>query len=142
MKQTIVIDRPPIYDKIAALFPIEGKSVLFAWGEQIYNPEGIVIPKELIAHELIHGERQGSDEANIMAWWEKYLVDPQFRFNEELPAHRAEYLALVKRHSNKRHMYLQYVAEKLAAPLYGNLVSIVQAKEAIERVPVVYKPRY
>ena len=131
MKQTIIIDRPPIYDRVAALFPIEGKAILFAWGDRIYNPTGIVVPKELIAHELIHGERQGTDEARIVAWWEKYLTDSQFRFDEELPAHKAEYLALVKRHSNKRVLYLDYVAEKLSAPLYGNMVTKKEAATAI-----------
>lgn len=135
LKQTILIENPPIYDRIAQVFDVEGKSILYAWGDRIYNPGGIIIPKELISHERIHGERQGTDEASVLAWWDRYLVDAEFRFNEELPAHREEYLSLAKRHRDKQMLYLQYVGEKLASSLYGNMVTVEQAKDAIIRLP-------
>ena len=47
----IVRDFPPIYDEIKTVFPMSGRGVIFAWGNKIYNPSGVYIPLQLIAHE-------------------------------------------------------------------------------------------
>ena len=41
----IVIDFPPIYDEIISVFPKAGCSVIFAWGNKIYNPNNDAGPK-------------------------------------------------------------------------------------------------
>jgi hypothetical protein len=60
--------------------------VIYAFGGFIYNPTHMTIPPELMAHETVHGQRQGD---NPLGWWEQYLGDMNFRIVEELLAHRA-----------------------------------------------------
>lgn len=130
----IVIAQPPLIDKIRAVFPVDKfEGVIYSWGDRIYNPSGVHISKELMSHEKIHGERQGVEEFGILAWWSRYLADPDFRLREELPAHKAEYLEFCKTHSdrNKRAVFLRYTAERLSSPLYGGLLSIKQATHEI-----------
>lgn len=122
-----------MYDEIDRAFNVRGKPVIFAWGDKIYNPLGIGISPELKVHESVHGNRQGGAERNIRAWWERYLVDPEFRLTEELPAHRGEYRWLCSRtrDRNLRHDYLVRVSAKLASPLYGNLVGLTEARRLL-----------
>lgn len=126
----IIIDRPPIYDRAAKVFPLQGREI-FAWGDKIYNPGGFVIPAWLMAHEKVHANQQMNDDGHFgtEAWWEQYLVDVEFRFQEELEAHRAEYRVYCQ-HNKDRNKKLQYkraVAKKLAAPLYGNMITAFDA---------------
>lgn len=115
----IEIARPPMFAEIDAAFHVAGKPVLFAWGDTIYNPEGGKVTKELVEHEFIHCAQQGAYEGGVDAWWKQYLIDAQFRFSQELPAHQQEYRAYCKRHATGRSKYLDHVATKLSSPLYG-----------------------
>lgn len=125
---------PPFYEKIAQTFPaIQDKRVIFTFGMTIYNPTKAFIPPQLYAHEAVHCERQGPDDYSVLAWWEQYLKDSAFRFEEELPAHQAEYAAFCKRHTdrNRRAVELTNIATKLAGPVYGNMLTLRQAQSAI-----------
>jgi hypothetical protein len=145
----IVVEKPPIYDDIAAVFStIETAKPIFAWGSIIYNPWAHQLGEELIAHEEMHGVRQTSwsphvgfgikqDEPKIRQWWRDYLASPSFRLEEEIPAHRAEYRQLLRMHGNtmpKRKRWLLHVARRLRNPLYqyNHLVTLEQAKTWIE----------
>lgn len=114
----IVHDYPPLYDAIDAAFGLElRKDVfrpIFAWGSSIYNPHHVKIPPALIAHESVHGRRQGGD---IVGWWRRYIDDQKFRLAEEIPAHVAEYRALAR--GPKDRAALVFVAKRMASPLYG-----------------------
>lgn len=132
----VIRDRPPMFDEIDAKFKVRGMPVLFAWGDRIFVPSGsLVVEPHLMAHEEVHGGRQGHDEPGIIAWWRQYLDDPAFRLDEEVLAHRAEYHCLLRngggRQARRRH--LAVTAARLAAPLYGRLISIVDAKKVLER---------
>lgn len=116
---SIVLSRPPNFAAIVKAFPEASRhGVIFAWGEDICNPSNVRIPPELLAHERMHGARQGTA---IEAWWAAYIADPLFRYNEELLAHVAEYRVLVDglRNRNTRAKLLQRTAARLIAPLYG-----------------------
>ncbi|HEX6992373.1 MAG TPA: hypothetical protein VF151_10825 [Gemmatimonadales bacterium] len=129
----IVIARPPMFEEIDATFNVAGKPILFAWGDKIYNPENAPVTRALQAHEYVHGTRQGHADRNIEAWWKRYIADPQFRLEEEIPAHRAEYQFLRRstRDRNRWNAYLVTVAGKLASPLYGKLVTDAQARQML-----------
>ncbi len=113
-------------DEIDEKFHVRGKPVIYAWGTTIYNPSNFDIPPQLMAHEAVHGQRQGSD---IVGWWRRYIDDVAFRLAEEIPAHRAEYLALVGGQPNRqqRRQALKKTAKRLAAPLYGMAISRARA---------------
>lgn len=125
----IVVDYPPMHEDIRKAFDVVGKGVIYCWGETIYNPTDIIVTKELMAHECCHSLQQGTIESGIINWWKKYILDPEFRFEMELPAHAAEYnrFCADNKDREKRARFLQHVANKLAAPLYGNLVTHRQA---------------
>lgn len=125
----IVHDYPPLFDEIDAVFGVRGKPVIFAWGDIIYDPGHGDIRPELIAHEAVHGQRQGSD---VVGWWRRYIEDPVFRLAEEVPAHRAEYEHLIESGNRQmRRKALRHVAKRLAAPLYGRLITPVEAKRIL-----------
>lgn len=126
----VVRDFPPLFDEINAAFNVRGKDVIFAWGDTIYNPRGIDIHPSLIDHEATHGQRQGID---IAGWWRRYIDDDHFRLIEEAAGHRAEYLWWMT-HGNRKEKRaaLKKTAARLAAPLYGGLVTQTQAKVVIK----------
>lgn len=127
--QQIVVGIPPNYAAIKARFPdCERKGVLFTYGETLYNPSGVSIPRELIVHEAVHSLRQR--EPGPARWWERYLSESFFMLDEELYAHHAEYKACLKRHG-PRPRDLQRIAERLSGPLYGNALTYAQAEHAI-----------
>lgn len=128
----IQVAYPPIMDKIEQTFgALRGRAILYAWGEYVFNPMGVLIPKQLMFHEWVHGQRQGK---NPEGWWEVYMADTDFRLREEILAHRGEYDAfcMLYKDRNVRSNYLTKVARKLASPLYGSMVSFMQAKKVIE----------
>lgn len=115
----VAAGHPPNFDRILAAFPDANKpGVIFAYGGVIYNPSGAPIPPALHAHEGVHLHRQQT-LFTPEQWWEQYIVDPGFRYNEELLAHVAEYRAqLGGLDRNQKHKLLQATAARLSAPLY------------------------
>lgn len=132
MRQRVIVGRPPVYDRCIAVFGqdvIVGKPIIWSWGEVIYNPLDIDITRELYAHEAVHGARQQDD---VLAWWDKYLLYPQFRYVEEYLAHRAEWKNLVK-HAPGKNLAADFeaIAGRLASPLYGSVTTLEAAKADI-----------
>ncbi len=128
----IIKDYPPNIVTIAGVFPrAMTKGVMFAYDGAIYNPSGQAIPPQLIAHENVHLERQKIIGAEV--WWSRYLTEPEFRYYEELLAHRAEYKWLIGAALNRqeRRTALVLTAKRLASALYGSMVSVNRAKEDI-----------
>jgi hypothetical protein len=132
MKQRVVVAKPPVYDACVEKFGadvIVGKPIIWSWGDVIYNPTDIHISHELFAHEAVHGERQLDQ---VEKWWELYLKDPQFRYDEEMHAHRAEWRAVLRRSAGKNvGAVLEAIAGRLASPLYGKVISLDGARYAI-----------
>ena len=126
MMQRLVFERPPIFDEARALFGPRIDRAIFSWGDRLYNPARIVIPPALLAHEAVHGERQS--KADIECWWRAYLDSASFRLQEEIPAHQAEYRALIESgNRHQRRTALKVVAGRLGGPLYGRLVTLARA---------------
>lgn len=128
-------ERPPNFDKIKAVFPLveELPGVIYAYGDKIFVPSGKEIPPEILAHERIHCERQ--IKMGVETWWDQYLVDLKFRFDEELLAHKVEYSFLRGLYpgAHRKKSILEHVATKLSHPLYGGMVSKKRAMEVIKR---------
>lgn len=131
----VIVGYPPNFREIVAKFPAaRGHGTLFAFGNAIYNPSNIELTPADIAHEREHCYRQlnyfGTKPLPrpVAAWWEKYLADPKFRFDEEVIAHRAEW-AKAKEclKGNRLQDYLSMMANRLSGLLYGRMVSRDQA---------------
>jgi hypothetical protein len=125
----IIVDRPPNFEQIKAAFPdAEKPGVMFAFDGKIYNPSGNVIPPALIAHEEVHLKRQRDLGPNPHSttkwsgpdlWWDNYLHDSEFRYNEELLAHVAEFQMQRTRDRNFVARLMVHTALRLIAPLYN-----------------------
>jgi len=127
---SVIVARPPNFELILKAFPDADKpGVIFAYGDNIYNPSGDPIPPALLAHERIHLGRQKmlappsslSIDAAADHWWIRYVLDAEFRYREELLAHVAEFKAQDNRglDRNLRAKILQKTAARLCAPLYN-----------------------
>ncbi len=118
---------PPNFKKIRNVFEGAGrKGVIFSYGSRIYAPYGVQVPGALIRHEGVHGDRQLA--MGIEAWWDRYLVDEQFRFDEELLAHRAEYEWFRLYKPKKSEAMLTAISKRLSSDLYGSMVSVSEAR--------------
>ncbi len=108
-----------------------GPLIIFSYAPDIFTQLNKPLPRSLIEHEGVHLQRQRA--MGVKAWWDWYLTDPQFRWDEELLAHRKEYqvLASEARTFKQRQAALKIVAKKLAAPLYGRMVSTEQAMQLL-----------
>ena len=128
----IVVDFPPIYDEVRSVFPMAGRGVIFAWGSKIYNPNNVYIPLQLIAHEQVHGRRQGSD---VRGWWRRYIDEKEFRLTEEILAHIAEMEYLLGPNPNRqtRRQIIRSTSKRLANPLYRYGISRAQAQVLLKR---------
>jgi len=123
---------PPNYKEITTAFNIKGRrGIIFTYGDTIYNPSKIDITPDLLAHEEVHQRQQGKDPAS---WWVQYLNDPQFRYEQELAAYRAQYQYAQNFYGRQqRRVILSHVIKALSGPMYGNLVTPAQAKDAITK---------
>lgn len=127
----IVVAQPPNFEEIVRVFPFaRSPGVIFTFGQTIFNPSAVQISPALRSHESVHARRQGGDPAG---WWASYLDDPQFRLEEELIAHRAEYRAFRSwtKDRNAVARELDVIARRLSGPLYGGLLSHAKARRFI-----------
>lgn len=122
--------RPPMYDRIVAAFPDAARpGVVFSWEKYIYVPGGGSLPISIVAHEEAHGREQAGI---VEKWWVRYIEEPAFRLEQEVIGHRAEYRELLRGGSRRDYgAYLKYVSGKLAAPLYGGLVTPAEAAKLV-----------
>lgn len=122
---------PPNYDEIIKKFSPK-KGVIFTYGDTIYNPDKVDICRSLYAHESVHATRQG---ITPHVWWHSYLHDRQFRYEEELMAHRMEFFVAAHgmKDQNERNRHLSRIALRLASPLYKLGISNTRARKEIAK---------
>lgn len=85
----IKYENPPNYESIKAALPQEGKEARFyCYGDTIFSPSGAQVPEDIIFHEMVHSKRQGNAPDS---WWNNYLLDKDFRLQEELVAYAHQY---------------------------------------------------
>lgn len=127
----INIGYPPNIEKIKNAFPIRSNTI-FTYGDTIYAPmlRG-QLPPDIIAHEEIHARQQGEDPE---AWWDRYIVDKEFRLNQEVQAYRTQYRFFCRfiKDRGRQFQLLRIIASDLASPLYGNLVPFLTATQLIK----------
>lgn len=123
---------PPNFEAVVEKIPRAAeKGVIFAYSPAVYVPSGRPLPPHLVEHEKVHLEQQG---ANPAAWWQRYLDDLDFRFEQELEAHVAEYEEYCRHHRdrNVRSHYLAAISRRLAGSLYGCQVTTTEARQMLK----------
>lgn len=120
---------PPNIDKIREVFTLTGCEI-FAYDQVIYNPGGGALSDALIAHEKVHFSQQGSDPDG---WWARYLVDDEFRLQQELEAHQEEFRVNIRNVKDRNRVtgIQSHIALKLSSPLYGQLISYRKAMQLL-----------
>lgn len=96
-------------------------NTVFAYDNEIYCDTEV--PLDILVHESKHIERQNKVGADY--WVEKYLVDPNFRLEEEVLAYRQQLQAFTDR--NERYKVKLECAKTLSSGLYGNIITYEQA---------------
>lgn len=129
--------KPPIWDELIRYFPdvTWDSGVLVCYGDTYYskNPG----TPDLVAHETVHMLQQA--EIGIKEWWMKYLTDPKFRLDQELPAYKRQLQvfndSLMNVHRNERRIrykgQVHFIATVLSSELYGNMISYNQVVSLI-----------
>lgn len=127
----LVNDWPPNVADIRAVLPISDRNI-FTYGGKIYSPGALTLPEPLIEHEKVHIQQQGRWHKR---WWRKYLRSKEFRLSQEIPAHKAEYRAycVINADRNAQHRYLLQLSQRLAAPMYGGIISATEAMREIRQ---------
>lgn len=128
---------PPNIESIRAVLPVSENNI-FAYGTVIYNPGGMELPPWLIEHERVHFRQQDDLKSwwrrnGAEVWWRRFLRDPEFRLEQELEAHRAEYRSFCSHNADKnlRSRALMAISKRLAAPMYGGIISVLDARKVI-----------
>ena len=129
----IVRGTPPNFKEIVAVFPFaKREGVIFTYGDTVYVNGVPELPPQLKAHENTHIEQQTRPgNGGPAAWWARYLEDATFRLDQELRAHRAEFRTLKTLNRNQAYRSLDFIAGRLASPLYGSMITLQEAKRAI-----------
>ena len=137
MKFEIINTPPPraLYKKIKERFGAENvdweKGIVFTVGDKIYCK--FKLRQDLITHEKTHIKQQA--EIGVDIWWDKYLSDDSFRYDEELEAYRNQYRWIKHniKDRNKQNDMLHSFARDLSGGMYGGLVSMSEAVNAIKQ---------
>ncbi len=95
----IVNSVPPNYSNIQRIID-PPKDAVFPYGNILYNPSGEEIPPDIQYHENTHCHRQKKYPSPEL-WWQKWLLDKEFRLEEELIAFSAQLKFIKQFYPNK-----------------------------------------
>lgn len=106
------------------------QEAIFAYGDTLYNPSGGIISPDLWIHEAQH-EKQQSIFTTPEVWWTRYLLDSEFRLNQEVEAYAVQ-LNYVRIHMPKAFKEALFdFASTLSGPMYALNISYIQAETLI-----------
>lgn len=84
---------------------------------------------DLLEHEKTHIFQQRNKLGGLI-WWYRYIHNPKFRYEQELPAYRNQIAFMVARNAVTRDQLAQMkwrVAGILSGPHYNHMISHSQA---------------
>lgn len=124
----IVVGNPPNIEEIIKHFPDRPTNTVYCYGDTLYNPDGNQVPEDVVYHEYIHSKQQTDPEV----WWKRYLIDPEFRKNQEVEAYSAQY-EYIKKHVGKKvsDIMLNDFAQNLSDPMYSLGITQSEARQEI-----------
>lgn len=129
----VIFEKPPIFDRVAKVFDIRGKMVVFAYGDNIYNPFRAGISDDLRIHEEVH-MRQQKAIGGPEVWWDRYLIDAEFRLSQEIEAYQAQYKYFCEQNKDKnmRFKFLNKIAGDLSSQMYKVDIGFMEACKSIK----------
>jgi hypothetical protein len=127
VKYKIKVMKSPLWKLLKVIFKgIDLGETWATFGSTIWTPG--YLPKDVLAHELVHIEQQRNC-VRAIGWWIRYLTSKEFRYEQELPAFRAQ-LRFAKRafpNRNEWPMMRMRAAKDLSGSKYGNTVDYQKA---------------
>lgn len=123
---------PPNYEELKRYFPLDLPDYipLFPYGEILYNPHKKEIPPDVMYHEKIHGKQQNNPDL----WWKRYMIDIQFRLDQETEAYAGQYQFIKKTMGSKAAKEgLEELSDNLSSPLYKLYITKHQAETKIRK---------
>lgn len=122
---------PDIYPTLKEKFGVEFDDIAITYGDTVYSSTPLA--SDVAHHESIHIRQQTEYDGGAKAWWDRYLIDPVFRYEQELEAYRAQY-QFVCRHGRDRNAIARRLiayANALSGSMYANVATYQQAYNAI-----------
>mgnify|MGYP001617383330 CR=1 FL=1 len=115
-------------------FRVNVEHTYWTYGDVLYNPGGHSLPDHIIAHEGVHARQQEAFDGGKDRWWEHYLINSQFRLEQEAEAYAAQYWFYCGKVSdrNRRALFRAQLAQQLSGPLYQLAVTASEARRMIE----------
>lgn len=128
-----VYEYPPNIKDIEAVFGKDEKNtLLYCYGDKLYNPHKLVLEYHVLVHEEVHVKQQ--EKVCRDEWWKRYLSDVQFRLDQELGAYIAQYKWVKERVPSKvSQLFLEDISQVLAGETYGHLLTPAQASTKIRK---------
>lgn len=122
---------PPNIEAIRKRFELDGfPTAVFTYGDKLYNPVGLDIPPDLMAHEEVHEKQQAI--LGVQQWWDLYLTDDTFRLSQEVEAYKEQYQHAKENYNRDlRRQVLSHIVHNLSSKLYGKIINKKLAKELI-----------
>lgn len=136
---TVLYSTPPNYEEVKKAFGLSDATVMrgivFAYFPHIYKPNGKPLTDHVYVHEKVHLKQQ--ERYGVEDWWYDYLLHDGFRLEQEIEAYHAQYVFMERQFKNRERLSteLHRIASNLSGPMYGNLVSLPEAKLIISTPP-------
>ena len=115
MNYTISTEPPPCYEaareKFSCDFYAEPVAPVFTYGDTIHVASGH-LQDDVLAHELVHVRQHAAYPGGPAAWWERYLADEMFRYEQEMMAYKEQYRFIDRtvKDRNRKHSKLMFLA--------------------------------
>ena len=122
---------PPNIEKIRQVI-VPPHGTVFAYGESIYNPDKIKIYPDLYLHEETH-QKQQKEFGNTELWWDKYLLDRDFREIMEVQAYSNQLKFLKEEIPNHAIKELLFEMSEHLSRNYELGISVMQAHTKIRK---------
>ena len=131
MELKIIKEQPPFLLQIQLAGMKPERTTIYPFGTTIYNPSGELIPEDIMIHEAVHVAQQGK---NPKSWWNKYILDKDFRLSQELEANREQYKFICKitKDREKRNKALVAMAKNMSGEVYNVNISFQEAYQKIK----------
>lgn len=121
--------KPEIFEECAKRFGVNWDTVVITYGNTVYSK--FEISPDLKAHESIHVGQQTT--MGPKEWWDKYLIDAQFRLDQELPAYKAQLAYAKENYPRAQRRMLERHIYKSMARDYGEMVTEEEAKQLCQK---------
>lgn len=121
---------PPNYAQLKSF--ITDEHPIFTYGDTVYAPYHEKIPDDVLEHEKVHIEQQKLYTSPDI-WWNKYILDRDFRLSQELEAFAKQYQWIRNISKQAGKASLIELAGNLSSPLYRLNLTYGQAEKMIKK---------